>query len=78
MSAPVSSATLVRRLKRFVSDAKKGGFMVVADADNISIRIIASGADADPLSDLRSLGEAVTVHGACGGGMHQASMSGNG
>jgi hypothetical protein len=56
---------ITRRLRRLVTDARREGVALVADASGVgAIRVmLLSDLNAD---DLRDIGEAVRLHGGCG------------
>ena len=62
-------SAIVARLRHLVRDAHAVGIALVADAtdSNGAIRVMAE-AEASR-DDLRGLGESVSLHGGCGGGV---------
>lgn len=65
-------AQIKAAFERLVTRANRNGIQVVADADAISIRLIATN-DCTALPDLHVVGELVRVNGACGGAAYSVS-----
>lgn len=72
-------AAIVSRLRRLVRDAGKAGIALVADAANSNGTIRVMTAEEATRDDIRDLGEAVSLHGGCGGGvLPRTDPNGNG
>lgn len=72
-------AAIARRLRRVVQDAHKAGIALVADATNSNGVIRVMTAEEATRDDIRDLGEAVSLHGGCGGGvLPRTDPNGNG
>ena len=70
---------IVRRLRRLVRDAHAAGIALVADATDSDGAIRVMTAAEASRDDLRGLGESVSLHGGCGGGVSpRADPYGNG
>jgi hypothetical protein len=70
---------VIRRLRRLVRDAGKAGVALVADATNSNGTIRVMTAEEATRDDIRGLGEAVSLHGGCGGGvLPRTDPNGNG
>lgn len=73
-SLDLTSAALAEQFRLLIKRAKRARLSVVVDSDSIAIRLIPT-ATVDAGKDLRGLGDAIAVHGACGGG--GANVSGD-
>lgn len=70
---------IARRLRRLVRDAGKAGVALIADATNSNGTIRVMTAEEAGRDDIRDLGEAVSLHGGCGGGiLPRTDPNGNG